>query len=245
MDGSPTVVLNSPWIRVLEEFSGLEQIIRDKVEKLADNQQEFLRPRFRSEDEELRLQESIKKQTEDVCALLKELERMVINGMAPRDPTHSEEVWIAANARKQLSARLRVLMQAFKSGQEYYGNQLKLRERQTQKYLKLDNEESYRFVEQESKAAAFMGLGFTEADIQELLLEEARNEKVSKEIKEILDGVQDLHSMFNDLHLLVVEQGTMLDRIDHNVQQAERDTSKALSELKKAQEHQESGCALM
>lgn len=235
-----------PWIRALEEFTELEQTIQAKIDALAESQRAFLRPKFLSDEEEEKMRAAIDTQTAAAQALIKELDRMVINGMAPRDPTHSEEVHTSANARKHLSTRLKALLTTFKSRQEYYGNQLRQRERKQQKYQMFGNEESHQKVKQESQAAGFMEMGYTEADIQELLLEEAKSEEVSKEIKEILTSIQDLHAMFEELHTLVAEQGTILDRIDYNIQEAERGVVKGHKELLKAREHQEFGnCSIM
>jgi len=43
----------------------------------------------------------------------------------------------------------------------------------------------------------------------------------SKEIEQLTKSINDLAVLFKDLSVLVVEQGTVLDRIDYNIENAE------------------------
>ena len=59
------------------------------------------------------------------------------------------------------------------------------------------------------------------------MLEEEENEMSyrsqktkSKEITRLVNTINDLAVLFKDLSVLVVEQGTILDRIDYNIEQA-------------------------
>jgi syntaxin 16 len=44
-------------------------------------------------------------------------------------------------------------------------------------------------------------------------------------------SINDLASIFKDLSVLVIEQGTILDRIDYNVQEAKDNVQIAVKEL--------------
>ena len=74
-----------------------------------------------------------------------------------------------------------------------------------------------------------------EAESQEYLAVER-----SKDISELLTNISELGEVFKDLNILVVEQGTILDRIDYNIEQAQVHTEKAVTELLKAEKHQKS-----
>jgi len=70
---------------------------------------------------------------------------------------------------------------------------------------------------------------------------ESQVETRSQEITKIAKSINDLNSVFKELANLVVEQGTILDRIDYNMENVARDTAQANQELVKADETQKSG----
>ena len=62
------------------------------------------------------------------------------------------------------------------------------------------------------------------------------------ELGELINSMNNLASTFNDLKNLVMEQGTILDRIDYNIDQASIYTSKGKKHLKNASELQKKSC---
>ena len=60
-------------------------------------------------------------------------------------------------------------------------------------------------------------------------------EQRSNEITQIASSISELADLFRDLGNLVVEQGTVLDSVEYNVQQTARELSGAVEELKVAQ----------
>ena len=59
-----------------------------------------------------------------------------------------------------------------------------------------------------------------------------------REIEEIAQGIIDLADLFRDLQSMVIDQGTMLDRIDYNVESMTIDVKAADKELKVASGYQ-------
>lgn len=59
-----------------------------------------------------------------------------------------------------------------------------------------------------------------------------------REIEEIAQGIIDLSDLFRDLQTMVIDQGTMLDRIDYNVENMATDVRGAEKELKIASGYQ-------
>ena len=50
----------------------------------------------------------------------------------------------------------------------------------------------------------------------------------TKEIDELVDNLKELGEVFKELNILVVEQGTILDRIDYNIEQGVKYTADAV-----------------
>lgn len=59
-----------------------------------------------------------------------------------------------------------------------------------------------------------------------------------REIEKIAQGVIELADLFRDLQTMVIDQGTMLDRIDYNVECMNSDVKEAEKELKTAEGYQ-------
>lgn len=59
-----------------------------------------------------------------------------------------------------------------------------------------------------------------------------------REIEDIAQGIIQLSDLFRDLQAMVIDQGTMLDRIDYNVERMNTDVKKADAELKVATGYQ-------
>jgi syntaxin 16 len=62
----------------------------------------------------------------------------------------------------------------------------------------------------------------------------------NKEIKTLVSTINDLAVLFKELSILVVEQGTILDRIDYNVECAHKDTKQAIVHLENTLEIEKS-----
>lgn len=59
-----------------------------------------------------------------------------------------------------------------------------------------------------------------------------------REIEEIAQGIIELSDLFRDLQTMIIDQGTMLDRIDYNVERMNTEVKGADKELKIASGYQ-------
>ena len=87
--------------------------------------------------------------------------------------------------------------------------------------------------------------GYTQE--QQQIIDEMANESEerTKAIAAVCTSVHELAQLFQDLSVLIVEQGSLLDRIDYNVEQTLDNLSKAKVHVDKASVHQKrSGTAL-
>jgi syntaxin 16 len=240
----PSELIPPPWIRALQNFSELEQTVSSRMDRLHHQQHEFLAQKFLAAEDEEDLQHEAEALAADVQKLLKELERMVISGVRAQDAENSDEVRAAKNVQKHLTARLTKLLTSFKDGQQLFMEQLKKRDEKLKKFQRVGSAEVHEKLEREEKITAYMELGYSLADIHELLVEDARQQEISAEVQNILTSIVELQEMFKDLNAMVVDQGTMLDRIDYNITQSMDNVKAGTHELQKAREHQKK-CNIM
>lgn len=60
----------------------------------------------------------------------------------------------------------------------------------------------------------------------------------------IAQSIEELAAIFKELAVMIIDQGTVLDRIDFNMEQAVEHAEEGIEELKKAEEHQENAMPL-
>jgi syntaxin 16 len=113
-------------------------------------------------------------------------------------------------------------------------------------FLKSLNEQSgkssaFGFADEEALKAAT-----DEAHLDEELSEEqrmqldeinARSNEREKEVLRVARSVHELSTLFSELNVLVIEQGTVLDRIDYNIEQTLVQVKSGVGELEGAEKH--------
>lgn len=76
---------------------------------------------------------------------------------------------------------------------------------------------------------------------QLLLMQEDNTKMVAEreeEVNKIVRSIMDLNEIFKDLGHMVHEQGTILDRIDYNIEQTQFQVNEGLKQLQKADRYQ-------
>ena len=93
---------------------------------------------------------------------------------------------------------------------------------------------------QESDADRSFSQSTLQAASQQKLLHsnDATIAQREREIEDIAQGIIELSDLFRDLQTMVIDQGTLLDRIDYNVERMNEDVKGADTELKIASGYQ-------
>lgn len=74
-------------------------------------------------------------------------------------------------------------------------------------------------------------------------IEKIQNKRRNKEIQDLADSIKDIAVLFKELSTLVIEQGTIIDRIDYNIEQSLESTKKGKKHLVSARKAQKSNRA--
>ncbi|RKP19792.1 t-SNARE [Rozella allomycis CSF55] len=142
-----------------------------------------------------------------------------------------QEQSLAKNVQTSLATKLQDLTSQFRKSQSNYMKKLQARQG--------SNQQSHQFDEKSNDIVA-IDMGFTDAQIQEINQNDQMINQRDLEIAEIARSINDLALMFRDLNMLVIDQGSILDRIDYNVEQVQVYAKDALKQLEKGQEYQKS-----
>merc|ERR1719384_2889133 len=109
---------------------------------------------------------------------------------------------------------------------------MKSKEQRSSKYI--DNES----IDQTLPNLANIADGFDEDQLKRLEQIELNASDRTQEILNIAKSVHELATLFQELSVLVVEQGSLLDRIDYNVEQTLDNLGKAKKHVDKANVYQ-------
>lgn len=145
----------------------------------------------------------------------------------------TSEIKIRKNIQRGLATKLHDLSTDFRGMQKTYLGQMQ----------RLKAGSSLAALLGETPNANDKDEGFTDEQLHDLATAQEDTDERMREIQRIAKSVNDLAVLFKELATLVVEQGTILDRIDYNVEAAVENTKKGVVELKEAEKYQKSARA--
>jgi len=142
-----------------------------------------------------------------------------------------DETKIRQNVQVALATSLQDASHAFRKVQTDYLNRLKGTEDRNREALAGNSLINEDFDEYLDKGFNAEQLGML-VGVEELAVERER------EITQIVQSIGELAQIFREMHVLVIEQGTILDRIDYNIEKVVTYTSEAVGELTQANKSQ-------
>ncbi|KAJ9552599.1 hypothetical protein OSB04_016644 [Centaurea solstitialis] len=239
--GALTVGLPPAWVDVSDEIATNVQRAKSKMGELAKAHAKALMPSFGDGRED---QHRIEALTHEITDLLKKSERRLKKLSAGGN---SEDSSIRKNVQllcqRSLATDLQTLSMELRKKQSTY-----LKRLQQQKEgpdgvdleMNLNGKHSKRDDDDE-----FDDLGFNEHQMAKLKKSEAFTVEREKEIQQVVESVNELAQIMKDLSVLVIDQGTIVDRIDHNIQNVAASVDEGLKQLQKAERSQKRGGMVM
>ncbi|XP_035725354.1 syntaxin-16-like [Vespa mandarinia] len=242
-DSTPPV-----WADALEETQYILSRLRIKIDSLMElHAKQLTRPTLDDTSQEERQMEQ----------LSREIGRAFANGYrqvqtiktAARHETKPAQRQLAVNAVLALSSALQDLGIRYRSAQNHYLTQIKSREERSNQFFSEDQS----FLNNVASASWLMEsndpkTNYWEEDEQRqesvLLQLEDPEERLKvavereQQIGSIVQSIADLKYIFKDLANMVQDQGTVLDRIDYNIEQTQVQVSEGYKQLKKADSYQ-------
>lgn len=153
---------------------------------------------------------------------------------------------LSYNVISSLAATLQELSTDFRKSQNSYLKRLKSREERSKQYFDtaLDQDFSQGADWEVDNIDQQFGLASASGHLsqQQLLLLEEDNTRMAArrehEVRQIVKSIVDLNDIFKDLAQMVADQGTVLDRIDYNIEQCQIQVHQGYQQLQKADSYQ-------
>lgn len=231
--GAVTVGLPPAWVDISEEISNNMQRARSKMSELVKAHAKALRPTFGDSKEDQRMIESL---TQEITRLLKKCEQKLQRLSAGQDP--SEDANLRKNVQRSLATDLQSLSMELRKQQKGYLERLRQQQDvpagvdigmnlQEHKSITIDDGDD--------------DVGFSRQQLSRLKKTEHLTAEREQEILQIVDSVNELAQIMKDLSVLVIDQGTIVDRIDYNIQNVAASVEEGVKQLEKAEKTQKKG----
>ncbi|CAL5399152.1 unnamed protein product [Camellia sinensis] len=223
--GALIVGLPPAWVDVSEEISANVQRVRVKIAELAKAHTKALMPSFGDGKEDQRRIESL---TQEITVLLKKSEKrlQILSAGGP-----SEDSNIRKNVQRSLATDLQSLSMELRKKQSTY---LKRLQQQKEGPDGVDIEMNLNGNNSRREDDDLDDMGFNEHQMAKLRKSEAFTAEREREINQVVESVHELAQIMKDLSVLVIDQGTIIDRIDYNIQNVAASVEDGFKQQQKA-----------
>ncbi|XP_063226475.1 syntaxin-16 [Bacillus rossius redtenbacheri] len=223
------------WADGLEEAQYCLSRLRSKVQDLeALHARHLLRPTLDDSSGEERQIEAL---AQEVARMFGTAHKVIQQIRRQSSDGSQQEKKLSYNVVSSLVASLQDLSVQFRSSQSSYLAKLDSREERSRQYLSAELEEAGGGQDDLDLVFGMAPASRGVAQQQLLLLEEQNTRAVARreeEVRQIVRSIADLNHVFKDLAHLVADQGTILDRIDYNIEQTQSQVHQGYQQLQKA-----------
>ena len=203
---------------------------------MQEKQQQRLIPKF-DDEENKKLNKSIKELSAEMTLELKDCQKIlkeIISDKTDEDDTFLNNLnskQIKQNMKQNIITKINEFTKKFKLNQELYSNKFNdfvIDEDIANKSFSMKKNEE----EENKNSNDFLS---TQENYSQL-------RKRDQDLTNLLNSVNELAQIFKDMQILVMEQGTILDRIDYNIEVASTNISKGKKNIAKADKHMKNNC---
>eukprot|EP01004_Peranema_trichophorum_P006626 NODE_5442_length_1014_cov_5.427609_g4873_i0.p1 GENE.NODE_5442_length_1014_cov_5.427609_g4873_i0~~NODE_5442_length_1014_cov_5.427609_g4873_i0.p1 ORF type:complete len:300 (+),score=55.28 NODE_5442_length_1014_cov_5.427609_g4873_i0:56-955(+) len=230
-----------PWIEVLEEVKESIKEIKTRMKQLKDLHKQCLKPKVQQQVDEC----AVEIATAQLQSCFKDAEakvrKLVLECQQSKDLGNKQGHDVVVNMQTSLVTTISELSRKFREDQRQYLANLQKQKERARKFAGIggqpppDEEEIVR----QSKIETYVSQGFTQEQIQLLVDSEMRVNEREKDLRGLYADIVDLHEIFKDMAALVVEQGSLLDRIDYNIEGTRASVLEANQQLQQGSELQQ------
>jgi syntaxin 16 len=205
-------ILNLPpdWLARVSDVQYDLARIKTKMSELSEKHKKHLLPGF---DDRTTEEHAIEILTGDITKLFHQCQAK-IKQIGSEGKFSPEEKIMKANIQSTLASQLQELSVTFKNSQKAYLQTLQGRTKVTK------GKGGNRFIDFEPDMQ-IEDTGFTVEQMAMVNNMDAQISQRERDILLIVKSITELSEIFRDLSILVIDQGTILDRIDYNLEQTD------------------------
>lgn len=217
------------WVDTSDEAKTSISKLRERIDVLRKAHQKRLRQVFK--DDESKGDQEIQTLSAQISNLFRDAEAKIkeIQTKGADMGITNKDYGLRQNVQRKLATELQQLSQQFRKYQKSYMEELQKRDAGV--------------WDQDLEQQTSMPAGLSPEEM--MAYEDSINvHQRSEEIQRIAKSIHELHTVFKELSVLVIDQGTILDRIDYNIEQVVHQTVEANVQLSKAREKAKSNRAM-
>ncbi|KAI9104103.1 t-SNARE [Phlyctochytrium arcticum] len=242
-------VLPPKWIDIVDEVEEVIDRIKARITELESLHKKHLLPGF---DDSSREEQSIERLTDNIGEMFRECERKVkklVHDSHHGSMSKQNEI-LAKNIQTSLATKLQELSSALRKTQTAYLQKLRGRELRNKDVAgadsqleanddELDAVRHFHNLLTDGHAKNNVLQVFSDAQIQMVQNNERAITEREREINEIVKSMLGVAEVFRELHTMVIDQGTVLDRIDYNIELVNVHVEEAHKELLQGKKYQD------
>jgi len=198
--------------------------IKTKMEELAESHKNHLLPTFNVSDK-IDEEQTIEILTDQITQMFFQAQSKV--KLLGNATVSDQEEAIRRNMQSSLALQLQDLSVAFKKSQKDYLSRLRGRQQKGKNLTIMEDEEEEPVYD----------VSFT---LQQQGMVNVNNQLIDqrhKDIQQIAKSINELNQIFKDLNVLIIEQGTILDRIDYNIEVTHHNVVEGVKNIQKAKQY--------
>ena len=225
---------NSNYVESYKQVNNIIEDLLTNFASLKSFQQERIKPKFIDEEiENKRLDNEINKLILKMMKKIKFCEALIKMIKNQKNEKNTILEKLKYNIKMFLIEKIQNFSNEFRKNQQQYLKYLK--DMGISSNTNNDNEKSIdQFNELDDEKKNFL---YTQEDDKYQQIK-----KRDEDISVLAKSIDELSGIFKDLQNIVQEQGTILDRIDYNINISYENSQQGLKYIKKAEEHQNESC---
>jgi len=217
------------WMHARDEVLLSIEQIKKKMGMLSNSHKSHLLPQF-GMDDRLDEEQTIEILTGDITKMF-QTAQLKTQSLGSSGILEQEEM-VRKNLQSQLALELQQLSQQFRKDQKDYLQ--RLRGRQAKGVA------TFNITDDGDDTTGVFDVSFSAGQKQKTADAEKAVIEREREILQIAKSINELSEVFKELAIMVIEQGTVLDRIDYNLEQVTHNVSEGVVQLQEASKIQKS-----